>query len=183
MTPSVFPRSSLPRNFRYSHFPAFVDAFACGMDRAIESIRAMVCSATETALAPGVFITSTPFAVAAVRSTLSTAAPARPMTRSFGAIANTSAVTRTALRTTSASASARCCLNSRGLETITFHPARARSSSMAACAIGSAIKTFMPLPARRLRPLRKPSARRRRPCRVPPGARWRAESVPARRSR
>ena len=87
--PSVLPRSSLPRNFFFSHLPARVEALACGMWRAIASISASVCSATEMALPPGVFITSTPAAVAASRSTLSTPTPARPMTRSFGAFSNT----------------------------------------------------------------------------------------------
>ena len=56
------------------------------------SMSAMVCSATETALPPGVFITSTPAAVAASRSTLSTPTPARPMTRSLGAFSSTAGV-------------------------------------------------------------------------------------------
>ena len=121
-TPSVLPRSSLPRNFFFSHLPARVDAFACGMCRAIASISASVCSATEMALPPGVFITSTPASVAASRSTLSTPTPARPITRSFGAFSSTALVTCTALRTSSASASARCCAYSLGFETMTFQP-------------------------------------------------------------
>jgi hypothetical protein len=81
-----------------------VDAFAWGIDRASERINAIVCSATDTALPPGVFITRTPAAVAAAVSTLSTPTPARPMTFSYGACARTSLVTFTALRTTRASA-------------------------------------------------------------------------------
>ncbi len=88
-TPSVLPRSSLPMNFFFSHLPPHVLAVACGMWRAIASISASVCSATEIALPPGVFITSTPAAVAASRSTLSTPTPARPITRSFGAFSST----------------------------------------------------------------------------------------------
>ena len=107
-TPSVLPRSSLPRNFFFSHFPDLVEAFACGTARAIDSMSASVCSATEIALPPGVFITSTPASVAAGRSTLSTPTPARPITRSLGAAASTSLSTFTALRTSSASQSARC---------------------------------------------------------------------------
>ena len=57
-----------------------------------------------SALPPGVFITRTPAAVAASRSTLSTPTPARPMTRSFGAFSSTLWFTCTALRTSSASA-------------------------------------------------------------------------------
>ena len=71
----------------------------------MHSINPSVCSATDTALPPGVFITSTPAAVAAGRSTLSTPTPARPITFSLGAFASTSAFTFTALRTSSASAS------------------------------------------------------------------------------
>jgi hypothetical protein len=58
-----------------------------------------------TALPPGVFITTTPFLVAASRSTLSTPTPARPMARSWPACSSNSAVTLVALRTRSASAS------------------------------------------------------------------------------
>ena len=47
------------------------------------SAMVMVCSATATALAPGVFITAMPGRVAASRSTLSTPTPARPMTRNL----------------------------------------------------------------------------------------------------
>src|ERR1039458_8890226 len=51
------------------------------MRRAMASMSASVCSATEMALPPGVFITRTPAAVAASRSTLSTPTPARPIDR------------------------------------------------------------------------------------------------------
>ena len=47
------------------------------------SIRPSVCSATATALSPGMFITRTPAAVAASRSTKSVPTPAKAMTRSF----------------------------------------------------------------------------------------------------
>ena len=106
ITPSVFPRSSWPRNFRRSQWPPLVEAIACGMERAIDNIRPSVISATETALPPGVFITRTPAAVAAARSIFSTAMPAWPITFRCGACASTSAVTFV-LRTSSASASAR----------------------------------------------------------------------------
>jgi len=104
---SVLPRSSWPMSFFFSHLPARVEAVACGIRRAMASISARVCSATETALPPGVFMTSTPASVAASRSTLSTPTPARPMTRSLGAFSSTAAFTCTALRTRSASASGR----------------------------------------------------------------------------
>ena len=143
--PSVLPRSSLPMNFFFSHLPARVEALACGMWRAMASISASVCSATEMALPPGVFITSTPAAVAASRSTLSTPTPARPMTRSFGAFASTCWFTCTALRTSSASASARCCVYSFGFETIVFQPGWDCNSSIPAGARGSAIRMFISL--------------------------------------
>src|SRR6185437_1133655 len=141
--PSVFWRSSLPRNFFFSHLPLLVDRLACGMERASESIRARVCSATETAFPPGVFITRTPAAVAAGRSTLSTPTPARPMAFNFGALASMAALTFTALRTSKASASARCCSYSFGLETTTSQPGCSFSNLTPAAASGSATSIFM----------------------------------------
>src|SRR6478752_5870930 len=143
MIPSVFPRSSLPRNFFFSHLPDLVERLACGIARAIPNISAMVCSATETALPPGVFITSTPAAVAAGRSTLSTPTPARPITFSFGAFARTSGVTLTALRTRRASQVGKCAAYSLGFETTTSQPACAFNNSMPAGASGSATSIFM----------------------------------------
>src|SRR5271157_3834808 len=143
MMPSVLPRSSLPMSFFFSHLPARVEALAWGMRRAMASISARVCSATETALPPGVFITSTPASVAASRSTLSTPTPARPMTRRLGACSSTAAFTCTALRTRSASASGRCWAYSLGLETMTFQPGWDRNNSIPAGARGSAIRIFM----------------------------------------
>ncbi len=75
-----------------SHFPAFMDASACGMLRASERSRARASSAVETRLPPGEFITMTPRRVAAWRSTLSTPTPGRPMTLRFFAASSTSAV-------------------------------------------------------------------------------------------
>ena len=89
MMPSDLPRNSLPMNFFFSHLPLVVDCVASGIRRAMASISARVCSATEMALPPGVFITRTPAAVAASRSTLSTPTPARPITRSLGALSST----------------------------------------------------------------------------------------------
>ena len=60
-------------------------ALARGMERAMEIMRPRVSSATATALAPGVFMTTMPRWVAASVSMLSTPTPARPMTRSLGA--------------------------------------------------------------------------------------------------
>ena len=73
-----------------------------------------VCSAALMVLPPGVFITTTPRAVAASTSTLSTPTPARPTTLSRGAAAKRSAVTRLALRTMRASASRHRSFNASG---------------------------------------------------------------------
>ncbi len=70
-------------NFVFSHWPAFMEAVACGMWRASEMSSAMACSAVVMLLPPGVFITTMPRAVAAGTSTLSTPMPARPITRSL----------------------------------------------------------------------------------------------------
>src|SRR5947199_10689903 len=72
------------------------------------SIMAMVCSATATAFAPGVFITAMPCRVAASRSMLSTPTPARPITRSLRAFASSGPSTCTAERTIKASADSSC---------------------------------------------------------------------------
>src|ERR1017187_6469486 len=160
--PSVLPRSSWPISFFFSHLPARVEVLACGMERAMASISASVCSATDTAFPPGVFITSTPAVVAASRSTLSTPTPARPITLSLGDLASTSAVTWTALRTSSASASARCCAYSLGLETMTFQPGSPRNRSRAAGAMGSAMRMFIVQRKRQAPALCTPSLRLRR---------------------
>ena len=104
--PSVLPRSSVPCSDFFSHLPACVVESARGRCRASASISASVCSATAMALPPGVFITAMPRLVAASRSMLSTPTPARPITRSFGALSIMAASTNTAERTSSASASA-----------------------------------------------------------------------------
>ena len=70
-------------------------------------MRPMVSSATATAFAPGVFMTTMPRRVAASASMLSTPTPARPMTRSLGAFSMRASSACTAERTTRASASAR----------------------------------------------------------------------------
>ena len=67
----------------FSHLPAWVEASAAGIWRASANIMAMACSAVVIELPKGVFITTTPAAVAAGMSTLSTPMPARPMTLSF----------------------------------------------------------------------------------------------------
>ena len=72
--------------------------------RAEETARAKAKALTAAAALPkGVFITTTPRAVAASTSTLSTPIPARPTTLSLEAAANTSAVTLVLERTASPS--------------------------------------------------------------------------------
>ena len=68
---------------------------------------ASASSATLMLFAPGAFMTTMPRSVAAGTSTLSTPVPARATTLKRGAAAMSAAVTLVALRTTSASASAR----------------------------------------------------------------------------
>ena len=92
--------SSTPSKDLRSHLPAIIEAWAWGMLRASASIRVKACSAVEIVLPLGVFITTTPWSVAAVRSMLSTPTPARPMTLRFFAAANTSGVTFVCDRTT-----------------------------------------------------------------------------------
>ena len=74
-----------------------------GSARASANIMAMACSAVVMALPYGVFITTTPRAVAAGTSTLSTPMPARPTTLRFGAASSSSRVTLVAERTASPS--------------------------------------------------------------------------------
>src|SRR5690606_33560724 len=87
----------------FSHLPAWVDALASGTWRAAANMSAMACSAVVIELPKGVFMTTTPFAVAAGMSTLSTPMPARPMTLRFFAAAMTSAFTLVAERMASPS--------------------------------------------------------------------------------
>ena len=87
----------------FSHLPALVEAEASGNCRAKANIIAMACSAVVMALPKGVFITTTPRAVALVTSTLSTPMPARPTTFNRGATSKTSRVTLVADRTASPS--------------------------------------------------------------------------------
>ena len=93
----------MPVNLLRSHFFAFKEASAWGRFLAIPIMRVMVCSAVERVFASGVFITITPFAVAAAMSTLSTPTPARPMTFNFFTFSRVFAVTFEALLIISAS--------------------------------------------------------------------------------
>jgi len=63
ITPRVFARSSVPCKDFFSHFPACMVSLARQRWRAMASINARVCSATATALAPGVFMTAMPLRV------------------------------------------------------------------------------------------------------------------------
>ena len=83
MTPSILAVSSTPMKRFFSHLPACVEASACGIWRASANIIAIACSAVVMELPKGVFMTMTPFAVAAGISTLSTPMPARPITFRF----------------------------------------------------------------------------------------------------
>ena len=98
ISPSVLLVSSTPMKRFFSYLPARVDAVASGICRASANIMAMACSAVVIALPLGVFITTTPRAVADFTSTLSTPIPARPITRSFGAASSNSFVTLVAER-------------------------------------------------------------------------------------
>ena len=89
----------MPMKRDFSHLPARVERSAAGSWRASASIIAMVCSAVVTELPNGVFITTTPRAVAASRSMLSMPMPARPTTLRWGAASSTRAVTLVAERT------------------------------------------------------------------------------------
>ena len=90
-----------------------------GILRPMAIMRPRVSSATATALAPGVFMTTMPWRVAASVSMLSTPTPARPTTRSLGAWSRRAASTWTAERTTRASASASSALRSLILSAVT----------------------------------------------------------------
>ena len=83
----------------FSHLPAWVETSAWGSWRARANIMAMACSAVVIELPNGVFITTTPAAVAAGMSTLSTPMPARPITFSVLAAARTSLSALVAERT------------------------------------------------------------------------------------
>ncbi len=82
----------------FSHLPAWVDASAAGIWRASANIIAIACSAVVIELPNGVFMTITPFAVAAGMSTLSTPMPARPITFRRDALPRIFAVTFVAER-------------------------------------------------------------------------------------
>src|SRR4029077_20702847 len=106
------------------------------------SSSAKVCSATLTALPPGVLMTRTPRRVASSRSILSTPTPARPTTRRRGAFSSSSGVTLVALRTISASALAISALRVSFVVRTMFQPAVRRSSTPRSLIL-SATMTFI----------------------------------------
>ena len=141
ISPSVLPRTSVPLD-DFSQRPSRSAASTLGTCRASASISAKVCSATLTAFPPGVLITSTPRLVASGKSILSTPTPARPTARSFGALSRSSAVTRVALRTISASASASSAPMLSLVVTTVFSPDFFNSSTPRSLIL-SATMTFM----------------------------------------
>ena len=145
-TPSVFPRSSVPRNRFFSQRPSFIARSAAGTERASPSISAHACSATLMLLAPGALTTRMPRLLAAATSTLSTPVPARAMTRSFGAASINRASTFVALRTSSASASARSAASASGVRpdrASTTQPVSERRSSIDEAGRSSATTIFI----------------------------------------
>ena len=104
MTARVLPLTSEPISDFFSHFPPCIRRSALAVFRAAAKRRAMVCSAAETVLPKGVFMTIIPRSVAAALSILSVPTPARPMIRSRGPAASMARrVTRVADRTNRAS--------------------------------------------------------------------------------
>mmetsp|Transcript_135 Transcript_135/g.264 ORF Transcript_135/g.264 Transcript_135/m.264 type:complete len:202 (+) Transcript_135:1201-1806(+) len=82
--PTVLPVSSRPINFFFSHLPARVEMSAGTMCRRAAKAIATTSSATALALAPGVFITSIPFFLAALMSMVLNPAPALTIILSLG---------------------------------------------------------------------------------------------------
>ena len=132
--PRVFAKSSTPMKRFFSHLPALVEAEASGNCRASANIIAMACSAVVIALPKGVFITTTPRAVALVTSTLSTPMPARPTTFSRGAACSTSRVTLVAERTAKPSYSPMMARSSAGVRPVLTSASMPRSRKIATAA-------------------------------------------------
>src|SRR3954462_9652571 len=79
--PSVLPPSCVPVNLLRSQRPALRLSLALATFRDSASINAIVCSAVETVLPPGVFMTTIPWRVAARTCLVSTPPPAPPAGR------------------------------------------------------------------------------------------------------
>ncbi len=151
ITPSVLPCSSMPSKLFLSQTPERSVASALGTLRACERISAMVCSAAEITLAAGALTTSTPAAVAASRSMLSTPIPARPITWSDGAAEISSASTAVADRTRSPWAGRTSSISSeREAPTASITSACWPSSASPMAAIGSATTTTGRVPTSRI---------------------------------
>src|SRR5215212_597347 len=132
-------------NFLRSQRPALRLLLACGMERASEINKAIVCSAVVIVLPSGAFITTTPRMVAAETSILSTPTPARPITRNVFAASRSSAVTFVSLRTIRPSQSFKASRNSGGASPdrfSTLKPAE-RNGSNPLSLTSSATKIFI----------------------------------------
>src|SRR5512135_1485233 len=132
MIPSALPPSWVPVNLVRSQRPALRLSLALTTFRERASIRAIVCSAVEIVLPPGVFMTTIPWRVAVGTSMLSTPTPARAITLRRGWPFRTSAVSCVPDRITMPSASASAARRAPGsslVETTTSRPLSARSSS------------------------------------------------------
>ena len=104
----VLPLNSAPLSSLRSHFPSRIPDAPRTTARVPQSICVKVNSAVAMVLPPGVFITITPFSVAACTSMLSTPTPALPTALSFEATSNTSFEILVSLRTIIAETSRAC---------------------------------------------------------------------------
>src|SRR5512143_2129989 len=144
-TPRTLSVISVPMNLFFSHFPAFIEAVACGIWRERAIIIEMACSPVVTVFRPGVFITTTPFLVAATLSMLSVPLPARPITLMRDACSKHAAVAFVAPRTTTASYWLMAAASSSGVIfpfTSTSIPSFVNTSMPTFCRLSSA-RTFM----------------------------------------
>ena len=95
MTPSRLPRSSKPSYpSRMPHAPRLTARSSSVSRRASASISISACSLTACVVRPGACTTATPAALAATVSMLSSPAPHRPTTWTFGSRRHMSAVIR-----------------------------------------------------------------------------------------
>ena len=132
ISPSVLPVTSTPMKRFFSHLPACVEASASGSWRASANISAMACSAVVIELPNGVFITTTPLALAAGMSTLSTPIPARPTTFRLVACSRISLVTLVELRMASPSYSPMIAFSSSGVLPVISSTSTPRSRKISA---------------------------------------------------
>ena len=144
ISPSVLPVTSTPMKRFFSHLPAWVEASASGSCRASANISAMACSAVVIELPNGVFMTTTPRAVAAEMSTLSTPIPARPTTLSRAARSSNLAVTLVDERIANPSYWSMIAASSSGVLPVISSTSMPRSRKMAAArgSIASEMRTL-----------------------------------------